>query len=367
MVRVCDGETLPRADKSKTYLLRTLGNLAHEIWDVTDPAKPRPARHGARRAQAHAQELVGVRHRHRLPGLGRRAVRLAHQPHDEDLRPGRSGAAALHPRLRPARAGAGLDRRGARGRARAHRAAEPRLLRYGTGAEGVLQIVDREKLLAGNPQAADGSRRPLENLLYPQIGRLDMSPAGAGTPSFPILGVSVPHWSPAIAGPHARLRLLVSESLRNECQEIRQLSFMVDVTTERTPYSVATFEVPDPTGDFCRRGGRFGPHSSNESFTPDLLRTPRVHRLLQRGRAGGGRPRSVPPDARPASTFRRSPPRPTSAASRWRARRAARPRSRPTTWTWTTAASSTSADRADTGLHIVELTGPARAIANFTK
>jgi hypothetical protein len=25
------------------------------------------------------------------------------------------------------------------------------------------------------------------------------------------------------------------------------------------------------------------------------------------------------------------------------------------------------ADRADTGLHIVELTGPARAIANFTK
>ena len=40
MVRVCDGATLPKADKSKTYLLRTLGNSAHEIWDVTDPAKP---------------------------------------------------------------------------------------------------------------------------------------------------------------------------------------------------------------------------------------------------------------------------------------------------------------------------------------
>src|SRR5260370_9382442 len=43
---------------------------------------------------------------------------------------------------------------------------------------------------------------------------------------------------------------------------------MVAVTTGRTPFSVATFEVPDPTGDFCRRGGRFGPHSSNESFSP---------------------------------------------------------------------------------------------------
>ena len=29
MVRVCDGKTLPRAQKEKTYLLRTLGNLAH--------------------------------------------------------------------------------------------------------------------------------------------------------------------------------------------------------------------------------------------------------------------------------------------------------------------------------------------------
>ena len=26
--------------KGKIYLLRTLGNLAHEVWDVTDPAKP---------------------------------------------------------------------------------------------------------------------------------------------------------------------------------------------------------------------------------------------------------------------------------------------------------------------------------------
>src|SRR5690349_17220148 len=38
MVRVCDGATLPEADKNKVYLLRTFGNQAHQIWNVTDPA-----------------------------------------------------------------------------------------------------------------------------------------------------------------------------------------------------------------------------------------------------------------------------------------------------------------------------------------
>src|SRR5262245_15881199 len=40
MARVCNGSQLPRADKSKVYLLRSFGNSAHEVWDVTDPAKP---------------------------------------------------------------------------------------------------------------------------------------------------------------------------------------------------------------------------------------------------------------------------------------------------------------------------------------
>jgi hypothetical protein len=40
MVRVCDGATLPKADKQKTYMLRVFGGKAHEMWDVTDPASP---------------------------------------------------------------------------------------------------------------------------------------------------------------------------------------------------------------------------------------------------------------------------------------------------------------------------------------
>jgi hypothetical protein len=40
MVRACNGADLPKADKSKVYLLRSFGKQAHEIWDVTNPQKP---------------------------------------------------------------------------------------------------------------------------------------------------------------------------------------------------------------------------------------------------------------------------------------------------------------------------------------
>ena len=40
MVRVCSGVDLPKGDKSRFYMLRTFGNQGHEVWDVTDPARP---------------------------------------------------------------------------------------------------------------------------------------------------------------------------------------------------------------------------------------------------------------------------------------------------------------------------------------
>jgi hypothetical protein len=58
-----------------------------------------------------------------------------------------------------------------------------------------------------------GGRLEQENLLYPQIDRLDMSPAWGGHTSFPVLGVRVPHWSPGVPGRTRDFVLLVSESL----------------------------------------------------------------------------------------------------------------------------------------------------------
>jgi hypothetical protein len=133
---------------------------------------------------------------------------------------------------------------------------------------GRLELNGTSIVDVSDPQAAEPFTPTEENLLYPQIGRLDMSPDWGGHTAFPVLGVQVPDWTGNSSGRVRDFVLLVSESLRNECREARQLSFMVDVTDPSKPFSVSTFEVPESPGRFCSRGGHFGPHASNESFTP---------------------------------------------------------------------------------------------------
>ena len=44
--------------------------------------------------------------------------------------------------------------------------------------------------------------------------------------------------------------------------------WIADITTESKPFGVSNWTVPEASGNFCSRGGRFGAHSSHESFTP---------------------------------------------------------------------------------------------------
>ena len=366
MVRVCDGKTLPHAAKDKTYLLRTLGNLVHEVWDVTDPAKP------ARLVTV----LDGLKSTHKNwwecdTGIaylvsdgapsGWRTNRMTKIYDLSDPAQPRFIRDFGLPGQEPGSTGTAPE--GVHG---------PIALRnrvyfaYGTGAKGVLQIVDRDKLLAGDPQAADRFAPTPANLLYPQIGRLDMSPAWGGHTSFPILGITVPHWAADVPGRTRDFVLLVSEALRNECQELRQLAFMVDVTTERTPFSVATFEVPDPTGDFCRRGGRFGPHSSNESFSPIYYGRLAFIAYFNAGvRAVDIRDPFHPTEAGFYI------PSVTAKTDKRCIEVSGAPRCKTAIQTNNVDVDDRGfiylADRADTGLHIVELTGAARAIAHFAK
>jgi len=64
--------------------------------------------------------------------------------------------------------------------------------------------------------------------------------------------------------------MIVDESLVNECQaaETRQMVWFVDATVESSPMVVSHFNVPETGGNFCARGGRFGSHSANESMAP---------------------------------------------------------------------------------------------------
>lgn len=267
MVRVCDGKTLPKGDPAKTYLLRTLGKLAHEVWDVSDPRRP----------SLLTTVVAGLGETHKnwwecdtgiayLVSDGRpqgwRTNRMTKIFDLADPRRPRFIRDFGLPGQEPG-SGGGDAPEGVHGpiafRDRVYFA-------YGTGAKGVLQIADRARLLKGDPQAPDPLAPTRENLVYPQIGRLDMPPDWGGHTSFPVLGLLVRDFAGSARGALRDVVVLVSESLRNECQEVRQLTFLVDVTTPSKPFPVASFQVPAAGGDFCNRGGRFGPHSSNESF-----------------------------------------------------------------------------------------------------
>jgi hypothetical protein len=139
---------------------------------------------------------------------------------------------------------------------------------YGTFLNGVIQIVDREKLIRGNPAVADPFEPTDENLEYPVITTMYTGPRLGAHTAFPVLGMEIDEFADNTEGKTRDFLLVIGESLRNECQENRQMMYMVDITDETKPWPVGNFQVPEESGDFCSRGGRFGTHSSNESMDP---------------------------------------------------------------------------------------------------
>jgi hypothetical protein len=267
MVRVC--ENLPAVPRGRVYMLRTLGNSAHQVWDVTEPVRPvfvKTVLDGLKATHKNWWECdTGIAY---LVSDGRpQGWRTNRMTKIYDL------SDPTAPRFIRDFGLAGQEP-GSTGNPAPEGVHGPIVLRdrvyfaYGTSKGGVLQIVDRAKLLRGNPAASTPFAPTVENLVYPQIGRLDMQQAWGGHTSFPVLGVTLPDWA---ANKDARVRdfvVLVSESIFNQCQEVRHLTFFVDITDPSKPFSISTYQVPEATGEFCKRGGRFGPHSSHESFTP---------------------------------------------------------------------------------------------------
>jgi hypothetical protein len=64
--------------------------------------------------------------------------------------------------------------------------------------------------------------------------------------------------------------MIVSEaSLRTSgCQATHQMVWFADITVEAKPMMVSSFSVPEASGNYCDRAVRFGAHSSNESMAP---------------------------------------------------------------------------------------------------
>ncbi len=269
MVRVVDGKSLPNADPTKVYMLRTFGNDGHQVYDVTDPANP----------QLVSVVLSGLNGTHKNwwePDTG--IAYLVSDGKPEGWRSNRItkiydlsnpenpvfvrnfGLVGQEPGSTVDPVPPGLHGPIAFGN-RVY-------IAYGTSSDGIIQIVDRDKLLGGDPNAADPFAPTPDNLLYPQVGRLDMNPSWGAHTTFPVLGIAVPEFRADAQGRVRDFLVVTSEATSNECQSVRHLTFMVDITDETKPFSVATFEVPEESGGFCSRGGRFGPHATAESFSP---------------------------------------------------------------------------------------------------
>ena len=341
MVRVCDGSELPRADQNSVYLLRTLGNSAHEIWNVADPARPVLVSSVARGLQGTHKNWwecdSGIAYL--VSGVpGWRTSRMTQifdlgdpaKPvfiRDFGLpgqQPGASGPVPteLH----------GPISTGPKGK-RVYFA-------HGTSSYGVLQIVDRDKLLNG-PKAPTP-----ENLLYPQVGRLDLGPDAGAHTAFPVLGMKV---SGAAGGHDWRARFCRRHQRIPGRGMPRAAAAGVDGGCERRSQAAGGGELDRRRGERqLLRPRRALRHAFVErKLHADLLQTHHVLRAFQRRRARGGHPRSG-----------------SSQGNRLLHTRGGR---KGAAYTNNVEVDERGyiyiVDRAGAGLHILELSGPARAVA----
>jgi hypothetical protein len=262
MVRVCDGKSLPKGDPNAVYMLRVFGGQAHEIWNVADPEAPKLL-----------ARLDGLRDTHKnwwecdtgiaflvsgAPGWRTRRMTqvydLSDPAHPVKIRdfglpgqePGSTGSVPteVHGPISTGRAGNRV------------------YFGYGTNKGGILQIVDRGKLINGPKDPTP------ENLRYPEVGRLEMLPLNGAHTTLPLLKMPIAEFAHDKGGSPRDLVMIVDEEIVNECQEPRQMVWFADVTVETKPMIVSNFTVKEASGHFCERGGRFGSHSSNESSAP---------------------------------------------------------------------------------------------------
>ena len=103
------------------------------------------------------------------------------------------------------------------------------------------------------------------------IAHLDFSPPFSGIhTTAPFFGMKVPNFTKGF-GDIRNFLVIVEEAhdAHYKCQEIRKQLYIVDATEETNPLPVAIFKVPD--GDFCERGGRFGPHQFAETKDGEII------------------------------------------------------------------------------------------------
>jgi len=342
--RMCLGRDLPGGDPSKVYMMRnvqtnTAAVSGYEVWDVTNVGNPTlvGAIRNLRNTHKHWWECkTGIAY---LPGSKGPGFPL--QPGQTSVPQWRIGQMMLVvdwsnpaapqylrtfglPGAEPGSVGptpptlhgpiSTFEHPNAAGKLARSQTPDDIIgnrlyLAWGVGDNGVLQVLDRKKLLPTshggtwsrtvNPLtgATTDDSPTLTDLLEPQTARLDMSNDQGGHTSFPVFGLKPKsyHQGPPEQGFTEYLTrdivVLASESTADQCQEAPHWSFIVDVTIENSkartdgppvlqrqvnpwqgPMVLSTMWV-DPRagekykrGNYCTRGARYGVHSSEENF-----------------------------------------------------------------------------------------------------
>jgi hypothetical protein len=267
MAQICRGSALPIGNRH-IYLLRSDGNRAHQVWDVTEPTQPvlvsTPISGGKATHKNWWDCTSGIAY---IVYDGRQLgwktsrllwiVDLSDPAHPVTIR--HFGLVGQEPGSAATIVPAG-----------AHEATlspdgKRLYIAYGTSSDGVLQIVDVPALLSCRPTC---SMRPTPaELLAAQVGRLDMPRFWGAHTAWPVIGLEVAEHTRFRRASPRDVVVLVSEALANECQEdAHHMVFMVDITDASKPFPVANYQVPESAGGFCSRGGRFGAHSMNWSY-----------------------------------------------------------------------------------------------------
>jgi hypothetical protein len=281
---ICNGEELPNGTPGRVYMLRSLGNIAHELYDVTDPSAPEflvtvvrtgdspPMEPGADFYDTKgthknwwdcetgmAYLVSSITGWHKWRNLQVFDLSRPETPeHIRDFNLVGTEPTATIPAVEAPGGYSGLHQITVLG--------DRVYLAYGMDSGGVIQILDRDRLLHGDPNVADPFAPIPANLLYPQISRVDMPTYWGGHTVYPILGMPIPGYEDDRDHRSRDILAVVSEVTALECQSARHAAFFLDMTDVEHPINVSTFQVPEEPGDFCHRGGRFGPHASNDSL-----------------------------------------------------------------------------------------------------
>lgn len=370
-VHVCKGDDLPHGDKGKIYMLRAFGGIRWEVWDVTDPVKPAEinvvldglenthngwwecdtgiAYLGGGPLDWLSHSMGGDRHdalSHTLiydlsdpakPKFVRAFGLPGQQPNSASPQPG----VGQHHILSTGPTGNRV------------------YISNGDAEDGVEQIVDREKLLNGPKEPTD------ENLRYPVIANIQLPPDAGAHTAIPLPKMYLPEFAKQKVGSDKEFLAVIGEghAIYYDCGDARQMMRMFDITTPSKPVGVSTWTVDEASGSFCTRGGYFSTHSANENFTPVYYKKI----LFISHHNAGVRAVDVRDPYHPKEIGHYIP-----AANKYTA--CVGKKNEPCKVSIDTTNVDVDdrgyiyiVDGNNTGMHILELTGPARALADYSK